>query len=105
MSKSDNKKTLLIVEDDHGLQSQLRWHFDEYNTIFAENSQDAIAALRLHEAAVVIQDLGLPPDQDGVDEGFKCIQDILCISPHSKIIVMTGKTMILLCGEIHKISW
>lgn len=92
MSKSDNKKTLLIVEDDHGLQSQLRWHFDEYNTIFAENSQDAIAALRLHEAAVVIQDLGLPPDQDGVDEGFKCIQDILCISPHSKIIVMTGKT-------------
>ena len=38
MSKSDNKKTLLIVEDDHGLQSQLRWHFDEYNTIFAENS-------------------------------------------------------------------
>src|SRR5690554_985014 len=92
MSKSENKKTLLIVEDDHGLQSQLRWHFDDYDTVFAENRQDAIAALRLHEAAIIIQDLGLPPDQDGVDEGFKCIQDILCISPHSKIIVMTGKT-------------
>lgn len=92
MSKSENKKTLLIVEDDHGLQSQLRWHFDDYDTVFAENRQDAIAALRLHEAAIIIQDLGLPPDQDGVDEGFKCIQDILRISPHSKIIVMTGKT-------------
>ena len=67
----NKKATLLIVEDDHGLQSQLRWHFDQYDTIFADNRQDAVAALRLHEATVVIQDLGLPPDEDGVDEGFK----------------------------------
>lgn len=86
------KPTLLIIEDDHGLQSQLRWHFDQYETVFADNRQDAIAALRLHEAEVIIQDLGLPPDPDGVDEGFKCIQEILRISPNSKIIVMTGKT-------------
>ena len=93
MSKStSNKPKLLIIEDDRGLQSQLRWHFDQYETIFAENRQDAISALRLHEATVIIQDLGLPPDEDGVDEGFKCIQDILRISPNSKIIVMTGKT-------------
>lgn len=93
MSKSTpSKPILLIIEDDAGLQSQLRWHFDQYETIGADNRQDAIAALRLHEAAVIIQDLGLPPDEDGVDEGFKCIQDILRISPNSKVIVMTGKT-------------
>lgn len=93
MNKQINQKPiLLIVEDDKGLQSQLRWHFDQFETIFAENRNDAIAALRLHEASVIIQDLGLPPDEDGVDEGFKCIQDILRISPSSKIIVMTGKT-------------
>jgi two-component system, NtrC family, response regulator len=93
MSKpSHTKPILLIVEDDLGLQSQLRWHFDQYETVFAENRQDAIAALRLHEAAIIIQDLGLPPDEDGVDEGFKCIDEILQISPNSKIIVMTGKT-------------
>ena len=93
MSKSTvSKPILLIVEDDAGLQSQLRWHFDQYETVVADNRQDAIAALRLHEAAVIIQDLGLPPDEDGVDEGFKCIQDILRISPNSKVIVMTGKT-------------
>lgn len=93
MSKSTSSKPiLLIVEDDSGLQSQLRWHFDQYETIVADNRQDAIAALRLHEASVIIQDLGLPPDEDGVDEGFKCIQDILRISPNSKVIVMTGKT-------------
>jgi len=89
---SSHKPTLLIVEDDRGLQSQLRWHFDQYETIIAENRQDAIAALRLHEASVIIQDLGLPPDEDGVEEGFKCVQDILRIAPASKIIVMTGKT-------------
>ncbi|MGD8175208.1 PEP-CTERM-box response regulator transcription factor [Marinimicrobium sp. ARAG 43.8] len=89
---SKNNRTLLIIEDDRGLQSQLRWHFDDYDTVFAENRQDAIAALRLHESVVIIQDLGLPPDQDGVDEGFKCIQDIIRMSPTSKIIVMTGKT-------------
>ncbi len=93
MTKPLNQKPiLLIVEDDQGLQSQLRWHFDQYETIFAENRADAVAALRLHEASVIIQDLGLPPDEDGVDEGFKCIQDILRIAPSSKIIVMTGKT-------------
>lgn len=93
MSKSTTTKPiLLIVEDDTGLQSQLRWHFDQYETVVADNRQDAIAALRLHEAPVIIQDLGLPPDEDGVDEGFKCIQDILRIAPNSKIIVMTGKT-------------
>lgn len=93
MSKTTAAKPiLLIVEDDAGLQSQLRWHFDQYDTVIAENRQDAIAAMRLHEASVVIQDLGLPPDEDGVDEGFKCIQDILRISPNTKIIVMTGKT-------------
>lgn len=87
-----HKPILLIIEDDRGLQSQLRWHFEQYETIFAEKRADAIAALRLHEPSVIIQDLGLPPDEDGVDEGFKCIQDILRISPTSKIIVMTGKT-------------
>ncbi len=90
--QSNHKPTLLIVEDDRGLQSQLRWHFDQYDTVIVENRQDAIAALRLHEASVIIQDLGLPPDEDGVEEGFKCVQDILRIAPASKIIVMTGKT-------------
>jgi len=91
MSKNGKPK-LLIIEDDRGLQSQLRWHFDDYETIFAETRQDGINALRLHEASVIIQDLGLPPDQDGVEEGFKCIEDIRSMAPNSKIIVMTGKT-------------
>ncbi|MFA7554468.1 MAG: PEP-CTERM-box response regulator transcription factor [Spongiibacteraceae bacterium] len=90
MNKSETVKTLLIVEDDIGLQSQLRWHFDEYNVVIAQDRESAIAAVRLHEPSVILHDLGLPPDDEGVEEGFKSVQEISRISPSSKIIVVTG---------------
>ena len=89
MSK-DNSKTLLIVEDDIGIQSQLRWHFDQFNVVIAGNREEAIAAVRLHEPPVVLQDLGLPPDDEGVEEGFRCVQEITKLAPSTKIIVVTG---------------
>lgn len=45
----------------------------------------------MYNPSIIIQDLGLPPDDEGVSEGFACIRDILTIAPDSKIIVMTGK--------------
>ncbi len=90
MPKSEEMNKLLIVEDDQGLQSQLRWHFDQYEVIIAANREEAINAIRLHEPPIVLQDLGLPPDDEGVEEGFKCIQEISALAPMTKIIVMTG---------------
>ena len=87
---SDHKPALLIVEDDLGLQSQLRWHFDKYEVIIASDRKSAIAAVRMHEPAVVLQDLGLPPDEEGVEEGFATIQETLRLAPATKIIVVTG---------------
>ncbi len=90
MSKDNSKPTLLIVEDDIGLQSQLKWHFDQYNVVVAGDRESAIAAIRQHEPPVVIQDLGLPPDDEGVEEGFKTVQEIVSLAPHTKIVVVTG---------------
>lgn len=87
---ANNKPKLLIVEDDPGLQSQLRWHFDQYEIIIADDRTQAIDAIRLHEPPLVLQDLGLPPDDEGVDEGFLCIREISALAPNTKIIVMTG---------------
>ena len=90
MSKTPEQKTLLIVEDDVGLQSQLRWHFDQYNVVVTGDRESAIAAVRQHEPAVILQDLGLPPDEEGVEEGFKTVKETSTILPSAKIIVVTG---------------
>lgn len=87
------EKKILIVEDDQGLQSQLKWHFDDFETtiITASSVDDALTQARLYEPNIVIQDLGLPPDAEGVTEGFRCIQELLKVLPSVKIIVLTGK--------------
>ncbi len=90
MNQVQKKPKLLIVEDDPGLQSQLRWHFDQYDVIIAGDRENAIAAIRREEPPVVIQDLGLPPDEEGVEEGFKTIQETLKLAPNTKIVVVTG---------------
>lgn len=81
---------LLVVEDDKGLQSQLRWAFDGYEVVIAGDRNEAIAALRRFEPGVVLLDLGLPPDPGGVTEGLATLKEILALAPETKIIVVTG---------------
>lgn len=85
-----NGKTLLIVEDDIGLQKQLRWRLDKYNVVMASDLDSAIVQLRRHEPAVVTMDLGLPPDPDGTSVGLAAIEQILAMAPDTKLIVLTG---------------
>jgi two-component system NtrC family response regulator len=87
----EGKPKLLIVEDDPGLQKQLKWCFDDYEVLAAGTRTEAISALRRHEPAVVLQDLGLPPDPEGVSEGFLTLVETLRASPHTKVIVVTGQ--------------
>ncbi|MDT3680135.1 MAG: PEP-CTERM-box response regulator transcription factor [Burkholderiaceae bacterium] len=88
---ADERPMLMMVEDDIGLQKQMRWSFDRYNVLFAANRETAIATLRRHEPAVVTLDLGLPPDADGTTEGFATLQEILTLAPATKVIVLTGQ--------------
>ena len=87
---SEQGRKLLIVEDDPGLLNQLKWCFDGYDVITAEDRSAAITELRRHEPMVVLQDLGLPPDPEGVEEGLKTLQETLKLAPHTKVIVVTG---------------
>ena len=88
---AEDKPRLLIVEDDLGLQKQLKWCFDEYEVIAATDRATAMAALRRREPAVILQDLGLPPDAEGVSEGFACLVETLKLAPRTKVIVVTGQ--------------
>ena len=89
-SSGGARPVLLIVEDDIGLQRQLRWVYDGYEIVVASDRAQAIDAVRAHEPAVVTLDLGLPPDPDGVTEGFATLREILALKPDTKVIVASG---------------
>lgn len=82
---------LLIVEDDPSLQKQIRWSFDQFETLLAGDRESALAQVRRHAPPVVTMDLGLPPDPDSVSEGFKLLGEILAMAPDTKVIVLTGQ--------------
>ncbi len=83
-------RKLLIVEDDVGLQQQLRWCFDGFDVVLADNREGALGQLRRFEPAVVLLDLGLPPDPTNASEGLKALDDILNLAPATKVVVVTG---------------
>ncbi len=86
----DNRPVLLVIEDDLGLQKQFKWSFADYQVVIAGDRVSAIEAIRRHMPSVVTLDLGLPPDPTNASEGLATLKEILQISPHSKVIVVTG---------------
>ena len=87
---AESKPKLLIVEDDEGLQAQLKWAYDDFEVIIVGDRASAIAALRAEEPPVVTLDLGLPPDPDGTSEGFAVLDEIVALKPDTKVIVASG---------------
>jgi two-component system, NtrC family, response regulator len=90
MTNQSELPVLLVVEDDEGLQRQLKWAYEGYQVVAAGDRAAAIEAMRVYEPSVVTLDLGLPPDPDGVDEGFATLAEILRLKPDTKVIVATG---------------
>lgn len=88
---NEKKRTLLIVEDDPALQKQMRWAFDTYDPVVADDREAALLRFRRFESAVVTMDLGLPPDANGTSEGFQLLQQLLALAPDTKVIVLTGQ--------------
>ncbi len=82
---------LLVVEDDPGLQDQLRWCFDHYEVIVAGDRASAMEQMRRHHPPVVTVDLGLPPDANGISEGLATLEEIVTLNPDTKVIVVTGQ--------------
>jgi two-component system NtrC family response regulator len=84
------KPVLLLVEDDPGLQTQLRWALDGYQVEVAGDRESALEKFREDPVPIVILDLGLPPDRAGASEGLRCLTEILACAPDTKVIVSSG---------------
>lgn len=87
---AEKKPILLIIEDDEGLQAQLKWAYDDFEVVIAGDRESAITALRSLEPSVVTLDLGLPPDPDGTTEGFAVLDAIMELKPDTKVVVASG---------------
>ncbi len=81
---------LLIIEDDLGLCSQYRWAFPDCQVLFAHNREQAITLAQKERPPVAIMDLGLPPDPDGVSEGFATLDGLVRLTREMKVIVATS---------------
>jgi len=86
----DNNKKILIVEDDSGLQTQMKWSFEDFEIFIAGDREEAIKILLKEKPPVATVDLGLPPDPEGTTEGLATVEEILSIAPNTKVIVVSG---------------
>jgi two-component system NtrC family response regulator len=82
---------LLVVEDDPGLQSQIKWCFENYDVILADDQESAIEQVKKHKPPVVTLDLGLPPHPDNPSVGLATLEAILKVEPATKVVVVTGQ--------------
>ena len=86
-----DKPKLLIVDDVEDIRTQMKWALSEdYEVFEAEDRPSAMLLFEEHGMPLVALDLGLPPDSNGVEEGFLVLDEILQ-QGDSKVIVITGQ--------------
>jgi DNA-binding NtrC family response regulator len=87
----NERATVLIVDDDRVLRRQLYWALEaEHDVVEAETRKEAVEKLRGGEIDVVISDLHLPPDLDGISEGLGVIEAARAERPAVPVVVITA---------------
>ena len=93
MGHEDRKKmSLLIVDDDAEILTQLRWALqDEFELLLA--GSPAEAAVLLHESeppSAALVDLHLPPDTSTIEGGIGLIGSLSEASAETRIIALSA---------------
>jgi len=85
------KPRILIVDDDVAITRQLFWTLsDDYDVVIANDLPAAVRQTVIHEPAVSIVDLHLPPEVDSPEVGLKVLEYIKAHLPESKVLVMSA---------------
>ena len=85
------KKRLLVIDDEISVAKQLKWGLgDEYEVTIAVEVDQARPLLASGSFPVIALDLGLPPYPDTPQVGFKLLEEIISLSPQTKVIIITG---------------
>ena len=84
-------KRLLIIEDEISVAKQLKWGFgEEYEITIALGADEARPLVASGSFSVITLDLSLPPNPDTPQEGFKLLEEIISLTPQTKVIIITG---------------
>jgi two-component system NtrC family response regulator len=86
-----NKSKLLIVEDDPGLCAQYRWAFPNCRVVVANDRRQAEQLAKREQPDAALLDLGLPPDAEGVSEGFATLEALRALIPGLPVVVASGQ--------------
>ena len=86
-----SRPKLLIVEDDAGLCAQYRWAFPDCRVLLASDRKQAEQVARAEQPTAALLDLGLPPDAEGVTEGFATLAALSKLCPGMPIVVASGQ--------------
>ncbi len=87
------KPSLLIVDDDENIRSQMKWALmNDYEVFLAEDRAGAVEGFRQHQPMVVLLDLGLPPNPAEVTEGLAALNELIAINSRVKVIITTGQS-------------
>lgn len=82
---------LLIVDDSEDIRKQLKWGLaKDYAVLLAGDVSEAMTLFTKHQPKVVVLDLGLPPQSEGTEEGFRCLDAIKNAQRYTKVIIATG---------------
>jgi two-component system NtrC family response regulator len=86
------KHTLLIVEDDEDIRTQMKWALtQDYEVVMAEDRAGAVAAFTASHPSVTLLDLGLPPRPNEPGEGLATLSYLIALDPLAKVIVVSGQ--------------
>jgi DNA-binding NtrC family response regulator len=89
--EAEHKTTVLVVDDDRLLRRQLHWALVERHRVLeAETRADAVELLQRERVDVVICDLHLPPDLEGIEEGLAVVEAARGERPAVPVVVITG---------------
>jgi len=86
------KPVLLIVDDDEEIRTQMKWALaKEYDIVQAGDRASAFNLFQSARPAVVLLDLGLPPNPASPEEGLATLAQLLAHDPLAKIVIISGQ--------------
>src|SRR5678815_4523032 len=86
------KPTVLIVDDDEDIRTQMKWALSsDYEVVMAEDQPGTVSAFTSHRPSATLLDLGLPPRPNEPEEGLATLASLLRLDPMAKVIIVSGQ--------------